>query len=137
MSNDASKISLTIDQLLAIRPLVGTEPPLWSADGSRIMFTSALAGEPALWSIGAHGGFPQRLTTNLGRVRFLGTREPRISPDGNWIAYLSEENDGAGIWLWPMAGGAARLLTNSGVTVNALSWSPDSQSLAFSANRFG
>ena len=137
MTNDASAASLTIDQLLAIRPLVAPEPPLWSSDGRQIIFTSGLAGEPALWSVGANGSFPQRLTTNLGSVRFLGTREPRISPDGKWIAYLSEKNDGAGVWLWPTAGGAVRQLTNSGADINALSWSPDSRSLAFSASRYG
>jgi dipeptidyl aminopeptidase/acylaminoacyl peptidase len=104
---------------------------------SHIIFTSGFAGESNLWSIGVDGGFPQRLTTNLGSVRFLATRELRISPDGRWIAYLSEKNEVSEVWLWPTGGGAVRQLADSGANINALSWSPDSRSLAFSANRCG
>ncbi len=128
---------LTIDQLLATRSQVGPDPPQWSSDGGSLIFVSELSGRPELWRIAASGGFPERLSTGLGGVHFLGSRVPRLSPDGRWIACLAEEQGAASVWLWPMDGGAGWRLADLGAGINALNWSPDSQSLALSSNRHG
>ena len=39
---------LSIDQILAIRSLGGTERPQWSPDGSQITFVSSIGGTPEL-----------------------------------------------------------------------------------------
>lgn len=129
--------TLTIDQMLAIRSWVGTDLPQWWAGGSQIAFVSGLGGETELWSVPAGGGFPTRLTTGMGSVRFLGARIPRVSPDGRWIAYLSERTGAAELWLWPTDGGPVRQLTHLGNNINMLSWAPDSQSLVLDCNRYG
>ena len=129
--------TLTIDQILAIRSQIVPELPQWMADGKQIAFVSSLAGEPELWSVGADGGYPMRLTAGMGGVRFLGSRIPRISPDGRWIAYMSEQTGSAEVWVWPTDGGANRRLTHLGANINAISWSPDSQRLALSSSRYG
>jgi dipeptidyl aminopeptidase/acylaminoacyl peptidase len=128
---------LTIDQILATRSWVAPDLPQWWAGGSQIAFVSGLGGETEMWSVDAAGGFPRRLTAGMGGVRFLGTRIPRVSPDGHWIAYLSERTGAAEIWLWPTDGGPVRQLTHLGNNINSVSWAPDSQSVVLDCNRYG
>ena len=127
---------VSIDQILANRSQVAAETPQW-LDNDRITFLSSLAGEPALWSIDAGGGFPMRLTAAFSGMGFMAARLVRISPDRRWIAYLTETNGTPEVWLWPTDGGPAQQLTRLGANINALSWSPDSQVIALSGNRHG
>ncbi|EPZ7318095.1 S41 family peptidase [Vibrio mimicus] len=60
-------------------------------------------------------------------------RDIALSPDGKQIAFTYAGQ----IWLVPAQGGEAIALTESGVYSEAPVWSPDSQSLAFTANRYG
>ncbi|MBI5029044.1 MAG: S9 family peptidase [Chloroflexi bacterium] len=130
-------MNLTIDQINAMRPVVLPELPQWSRDGNEIALVLTLGGEPEIWSVRADGGFPTRLTTGLGGVRFLGSRSPRRSPDGKWIAYIAETNDAAEVWLWSAESGAMRQLTRLGANIGGMSWSPDSQTLVIANNRYG
>ena len=41
--------------------------------------------EDDLWRVPADGGLAQRLTSNLGKITY-----PHFSPDGRWIAYISD-----------------------------------------------
>jgi dipeptidyl aminopeptidase/acylaminoacyl peptidase len=159
-----SDSTLTIDQILATRSWVAADLPQWwagsqvdpprdfgggdssrahgGAEGvapsaSQVAFVSGLGGETDMWSVDAGGGFPLRLTEGMGGVRFLGTRIPRVSPDGRWIAYLSERTGAAEIWLWPTNGGSIRRLTHLGNNINSVSWAPDSQSVVLDCNRYG
>ncbi len=130
-------MNLTIYQINAIRPTVLPELPQWSRDGNEIAFAATLGGEPEIWSVRARGGFPTRLTTGLGGVRFLGSRSPRRSPDGNWLAYIAETNDAAEVWLWSAETGAMRQITRLGANISGMSWSPDSRALVIANNRYG
>ena len=159
-----SEQQLTIDQLLANRSWVIPDQPQWldgarggepsagqraassrahgSAEGGepsggQIAFVSSLGSETEMWGVDAGGGFPRRLTAGMGGVRFLGTRIPRISPDGRWLAFLSERTGAAEIWLWPTDGGPIRQLTRLGNNINSVSWAPDSQSVVLDCNRYG
>ncbi|WP_158119128.1 S41 family peptidase [Vibrio metoecus] len=60
-------------------------------------------------------------------------RDIALSPNGQQIAFTYAGQ----IWLVPAQGGEAIALTESGVYSEMPVWSPDSQSLAFSANRYG
>ncbi len=68
--------------------------------------------------------------------------DPRISPDGKWVAYTVATPDKAAnrtvrnIWLVPTAGGEARQLTRSGRDLGAR-WSPDGSRIAFLSSRDG
>ena len=55
------------------------------------------------------------------------------SPDGRWIAYLSDRSGEYEIWLRPADGSGAerRVTTDGNIWRFPLSWSPDSKKLAF------
>lgn len=69
--------------------------------------------------------------------------EPRLSPDGSWLAYTVTVTDfeknarNSDIWLMPSTGGRARLLTTSEKADYNPVWSPDGKSIAFLSARDG
>ncbi len=68
--------------------------------------------------------------------------DPRISPDGKWIAYsvstpdMDGNRNASNIWIVPTTGGASVQLTQSGHD-SGPTWSPDSRTLAFISSRDG
>lgn len=128
---------MTIDQLLAIRSAAGGESPRWRPDGQLITFVSSLGGAADLWGIDPDGGFPFKLTTDLGPMPFMAARSPQWSPDGMAVAYLSARGESTELWLWRPGGGPDQQLTHLGAHINAFAWAPDGQSLVLSGNRYG
>jgi len=86
-----------------------------------------------IWLAETVGGEPRRFTA--------GPREdshPRWSPDGHWLAFLSNRGANGGgekkqIWLLPVSGGEARRLTVQAEGVSSFAWAPDSLRIAFVA----
>lgn len=77
---------------------------------------------------------------DLYRLRFVG--DPRVSPDGRWVAFVVTTLDEAQneyrsrIWLVPGDGGAAaRPLTGGVGKDTSPRWSPDGRRLAFVSDR--
>lgn len=70
----------------------------------------------------------------------VSVEDPRISPDGQWIAYVRVTVDRMGnsynrtIWLIAAAGGEPIQLTRSGKD-SSPRWSPDGKTLAFASGR--
>ncbi|MBK7918545.1 MAG: S9 family peptidase [Chloroflexi bacterium] len=62
---------------------------------------------------------------------------PRWSPDGAWIAFLSQRPNFNEVWLVRPDGSGERPLTQLGHDVGEFSWSPDGQTLAATINRGG
>lgn len=58
--------------------------PVWTPDGSRIVFTSARSGVPEIYVMSPDSGEAQPLTSAAG-----GNQAPAISPDGHTIAFVS------------------------------------------------
>ena len=57
---------------------------------------------------------------------------PKWSPDGNWIAFLSNRKDNRNqIYLLNLSGGEAEPLTDGKSAVSNFDWSPDGRSIAF------
>jgi TolB protein len=75
--------------------------PDWSRDGKRIVYSSYVGRQwHQLWLMTADGGDPLQLTYG----EFDATM-PRWSPDGRWIAYISNEGGNTSLWTVDVPGG--------------------------------
>ncbi|HET9316473.1 MAG TPA: S9 family peptidase, partial [Vicinamibacteria bacterium] len=67
---------------------------------------------------------------------FLGA-EPLPSPDGRYVAFVSDSDGWDHVYVVLAGGGRARQVTRGRFEVTGLTWSPDGRRLAFDANRSG
>jgi dipeptidyl aminopeptidase/acylaminoacyl peptidase len=110
-----------------------TDPQL-SPDGRRVAFVVTTLSEERdeylsnIWVVDVAGGVPRRFTA--GPRRDL---EPRWSPDGSRLAFLSERTakDKLQLYVMPADGGEATKLTALDNGVSAIAWAPDGARLAF------
>lgn len=88
-----------------------------SPDGRRIAFD--MLGDIYVMPIG--GGTPTRIADGLAY-----DQQPRWSPDGNTLAFVSDRGGGDNIWLMGADGSNKRALTKEDFRLlNQPSWSPD------------
>ncbi len=113
--------------------------PQWSADGERIYFSSNRREdsdyEPAdteLYSVELEDGSLTRLSSRYGP-----DKEPRLSPDGRWIAFTGYDDQLQGyqitqLYVMDAKGGEARVLT-AGLdrSVQQPRWDPEGQRIYF------
>src|SRR5215831_9155843 len=110
-----------------------TDPQV-SPDGRRIAFVVTTLSEERdeylsnIWIVDAGGGAPRRFTA--GPRRDL---EPRWSPDGSRLAFLSERTpkDKLQLYVMPADGGEPTKLTALDNGVSSAAWSPDGSRVAF------
>jgi tricorn protease len=97
-----------------------------SPDGKRALFGAR--GE--IFTIPAKYGNTRNLTNSPG----VHERDSKWSPDGKWIAYISDRSGVNEIWIMPQDGqGEAQQLTKNGDTYKyQIFWSPDSQKILWS-----
>jgi Tol biopolymer transport system component len=100
-------------------------PTSWSPDGSTLAFHERKpSGERDIWVVTA-GGDP---------VPFLLTpfdeRSPRFSPDGKWLAYVSDESGRNDVYVQPFPGPGPKWLVSTDGGVDPV-WSRDSRELFY------
>ena len=134
---DGATDGLTVDQLLAIRSIGGSETPHWSKNGSRVVFVSTIGGGPELWSFPADGGPLSRLSVGMGGVGHLATFMPTRSPVSDHVAYVSAKTGADEVWLWSPDGPPDRQLTRLGARIEAIGWAPDGDALAVASSARG
>jgi len=106
-----------------------------SADGRLVAYTRAEVDlehdeyRSAVYLVSADGGEPVRLTQGGGR-----DWAPRWSPDGRWLAFLSDRDGKPGqLYLLPVGGGEPHRLTSLAGGAGPAAWSPDGSRIAFCA----
>jgi dipeptidyl aminopeptidase/acylaminoacyl peptidase len=63
--------------------------------------------------------------------------DPKISPDGQWLAYLAARGDALNVAVRPLAGGPVRFLTDAERPVDEYHWSGDARSILYFQDRGG
>ena len=117
---------------LTTDPARDTAPSL-SSDSTRVTFVSFRdddRGEIYVLATSA-GVNPVRVTDN----QFLDA-SPAWSPDGQWIAFISDRSGQQNVWLMAADGTAARQITALD-HADAPRWSPDAHSIAFASDDTG
>ena len=99
--------------------------PTWSADGSRLVYTSDRAGSPDLYIHTLATGEDARLTRRPGAE--LGAA---ISPDGSAVAF--QDHEGATFVTYPGTGQTV-VVDEARWLPGHPSWAPDSRTLALAA----
>jgi tricorn protease len=92
---------------------------------NEIVFVS----EDDLWKVPLNGGTAVRITANTAAVS-----SPKISPDGKFLVYISQEEGMPEVYVKSMSGGEQKRLTFLGARTNVLGWSDDSKYIYFSSS---
>lgn len=119
----------SIDRLIELKRPSG---PALSPDGSMVAYVvtetnwDENAYETEIFLVPSTGGEPVQLT----RAR-KSSASPAWSPDGRWLAFVSDRSDKRQIFVINPRGGEARAVTNVDEGVGAFAWSPDGSRIAF------
>ena len=124
---------MTIEDLVALQ--LACEPQV-SPDGLLIAYTvqksdvEANSTRSSIWLVPAVAGAsgklqqPRQLTAEA-----LNSLTPRWSPDGRWLAFLSDRSGSMQIYLLPLNGGEARQVSSLKQAVTDFCWRPDGRAL--------
>jgi dipeptidyl aminopeptidase/acylaminoacyl peptidase len=139
---------ITVEDLYKLTP---TSHPRISPDGRRIAFVVTSIDEhkhnyrSSIWIVPANDGEAQQFTSAAANAS-----SPAWSPDGRWLAFVSEREGEAAnkdekeakklgkgkpqIWLIPTDGGEAHQLSHMQHGASNPVWSPDSKYILFNAS---
>jgi len=106
-----------------------TTPPIPETYG-HIIFVSDRDGDQNLYITNPDGQEATRLTD-------FSSEEPRISPDGTRVAFVSNLNDNTDIYVLEIATRSITRITDAPQKDSAPSWSPDGTRIAFESFRDG
>ena len=84
--------------------------------------------EDDLWTVPVEGGVARRLTSNLGAAG-----SPRLSPDGEQLAFAGREEGPSEVYIMPALGGEAKRLTYQGSNVSIVGWDTDGKDILYSS----
>lgn len=107
-------------------PFFATDPTL-SPDGQMAYFSF----ESDIWKVPVAGGEAVRVTALEGNEI-----NPRVSPDGKWLAFSSNQYGDYDVFVMPVDGGDIRQLTYHEAGDKVENWSWDSRTIYFTSNRY-
>jgi dipeptidyl aminopeptidase/acylaminoacyl peptidase len=127
MADGSAIRRVTSDDLFGFRLI---SEPQFSPDGLRIAYViTTIEREKndyrsSIYVSGADGSSERQLTRADAK-----DSQPRWSPDGSYLAFVSNRTGKAQVWLIRSDGGEAWQCSDLGEGVTGYAWSPDSQSL--------
>jgi dipeptidyl aminopeptidase/acylaminoacyl peptidase len=133
-AQSAGKKPISFDDFINIQRVTDLQ---LSPDGTRIAFVitvmdkSANRGLSDIWIVPSRGGEPRRLTSSPAA-----DMNPRWSPDGRTIAFISTRSGGPQVWTIDPNGGEAVQLTRISTGASGIVWSPAGTHLAFVSSVF-
>jgi Tol biopolymer transport system component/C-terminal processing protease CtpA/Prc len=101
--------------------------PALTPDAQDVVFTY----DGDIWKVPTKGGQAARLTAMQGDEI-----NPKVSPDGKWLAFSSNQFGNNDIYVVPMAGGEIKQLTFNDGTDEVDNWSWDSKTIYFTSSRY-
>ncbi len=105
----------------------------WVKDGGAILSSdrSSFSVPFAIFRIEVRGGNKTQITEPPANI--LGDGDPKLSPDGKWLAFVrSESSSNEDVFLMPVSGGAPKRISDSRRRIDGLCWAPDSKTLIIS-----
>lgn len=85
-----------------------------------------------LWVVGHEGGEARRLTSSD-----MAETNPRISPDGRWVAFTGQYDGNTDVYVVPIEGGEPTRLTFHPGADQVQGWTPDGRAVLFISGREG
>jgi len=131
---DGAPHPFSVHDMLAMQRI---SEPQASPDGSRIVFTlrttdlEANMGRTALWLVRSDGTGLRRLTSHPSN-----DHNPRWTPDGKAVLFLSNRSGSSQVWQIPIDGGEAEQVTDLALEVGNLILSRDGRHMAFTMEVF-
>jgi tricorn protease len=141
-SGKTRKLNVTISaDMLSVRPHFEKVGPLIANPSGGISAAISPTGARAIFqvrgeilTVPAEKGDPRNLTNTTGVME----RSPAWSPDGRWIAYLSDESGEYALHLREQSGmGEVKKIKLGKAFFSGLTWSPDSKKIAYVDNHLG
>ncbi len=102
--------------------------PCLTPDGETVFFCY----EGDIWKANVNDGQAVRITAMKGYET-----NPKVSPDGKWIAFTGRQFGNADVYVMPVNGGEIKRLTWFSGTDEVSSWSWDSKTIFFTSSRMG
>src|SRR5262249_49618084 len=90
---------------------------------------AVISVEGELFTIATDRGDVHRLTSTSGAREM----QPHWSPDGNWIAFVSDQSGQEQLWLCDELGGRMMKISDTDTIKSPPVWSPDSKALLYAA----
>lgn len=111
---------------LANQPIRLANNPSLSPDAKLLAFD----WNGDIWVVPTTGGLARQLTQKPGR-----NSQPKFSPDGERLAFISDREGSAQVYVMPAVGGAAKQITFNTAGFTLQGWTPDGKKLLASSQR--
>lgn len=101
-------------------------PDSWSPSGDVLLFTSSKDSKFNLWTL----TFQDRQIARFGGIESTTLISPVFSPDGQWVAYTSQETGAAEVFVQPFPANGTKFQISKNNGHDAM-WSPNGRQIVY------